>query len=264
MSETDIPVQKVLDRDSFHKEFSTEAYLKDFYIKVDDSAMQMVLTFLPNIVARIGKVKRVLDFGAGPTIHVAASFRQQADEIYLADYLPQNRQELERWYEGTSNFDWSQPLRMILTQEGNSWNDLDEMIKITRQKVCGIFHCDCLLSPSVAISEELQGTFDVGAKILTLVTIFCVEYCCKTYDEYKKAIRNIAEQIRDGGFFVMGGILEETRCSFGGRVFSCLYITKDEMLGALEEAGLHMESDRKCMMYDIDGMFMICARKRLF
>lgn len=46
--------------------------------------MQMVLKFLPNIVARIGKTNRVLDFGAGPTIHVAACFRNTADEVALS------------------------------------------------------------------------------------------------------------------------------------------------------------------------------------
>nr|AAT11867.1 putative methyltransferase NNMT/PNMT/TEMT isoform b [Dictyocaulus viviparus] len=192
--------QAILDRDTFHKEFNTEAYLKDFYTKVEDSAMQMVLIFLPNIVARIGKIKRVLDFGAGPTIHVAASFRNQAVEIYLADYLPQNRQELMRWYEGSSSFDWSHPMKMILTQEGNPWNDLDEMIRITRQKVRGIFHCDCFSSPSVDVSEQLQGMFD------TVVTIFCVEYCCKTYDEYKNAIKNITQQIREGDRCKLSGV----------------------------------------------------------
>ncbi|KAK6060512.1 NNMT/PNMT/TEMT family protein [Cooperia oncophora] len=179
--------------------------------------MQMVLTCLPNIVARVGEVKRVLDFGAGPTIHVAASFRNQASEIYLADYLPQNRKELSRWCEGRSDFDWSVPLKMILTQEGNLWNDLDEMIALTRQKVRGVYHCDCFAKPSVDVPAELQGNFDV------VVTIFCVEYCCKNYDEYKNAIKNIADQIRPGGFLVMGGILEETWCAFGGRVCSLAY-----------------------------------------
>ncbi|VDN23497.1 unnamed protein product [Cylicostephanus goldi] len=73
--------QKPLDRDSFLTEFKTDAYLDDFYTKVDDNAMKMVLAFLPNIVARIGEVGKVLDFGAGPTIHVAASFRNTASEV---------------------------------------------------------------------------------------------------------------------------------------------------------------------------------------
>ncbi|KHJ93929.1 hypothetical protein OESDEN_06149 [Oesophagostomum dentatum] len=70
----------ILDRSSFSTEWKTEAYLKDFYTAVQDNAMKMVLASLPNIVARIGRVGKVLDFGAGPTIHVAASFRNTASE----------------------------------------------------------------------------------------------------------------------------------------------------------------------------------------
>lgn len=61
----------------------------------------------------------------------------------------------------------------------------------------------------------------------------------------------------------MGGILQETWCSFGGRVFGCLYITKEMMLNALAEADIYLESDRKCIIYEINDMFVICARKRL-
>ncbi|KAK6027584.1 NNMT/PNMT/TEMT family protein [Ostertagia ostertagi] len=298
---SDAPSEEILDRDTFLTEFKTEAYLQDFYAKVEDPAMQMVLP---------AKWDECWIFGAGPTIHVAASFRNQAAEVHLADYLPQNRKELSRWCGGRSNFDWSEPLKMILSQEGNSWNDLDEMITLTRQKVhladylpqnrkelsrwCGgrsnfdwseplkmilsqegnswndldemitltrqkvrgVHHCDCLKSPSIDAPAELQGRFDV------VVTIFCVEYCCKTYEEYKKAIKNVADQIAPGGFLVMGGILEETWCAFGGRVFSCLYITRNRCLNALDEAGVRLENDRKCILYEVNDMFVICARKR--
>ncbi|VDM68334.1 unnamed protein product [Strongylus vulgaris] len=59
----------------------------------------------------------------------------------------------------------------------------------------------------------------------------------------------------------MGGIFEETWCAFGGRTFTCLYITKENMLSALEDCGLRVEDDRKCFLYEIEGMYMVCARK---
>ncbi|KHJ82167.1 hypothetical protein OESDEN_18141 [Oesophagostomum dentatum] len=82
---------------------------------------------------------------------------------------------------------------MILTQEGNPWDSLDDMIALTRKKVRGVFYCNCLTSPSVEVSLRLQHNFDV------IVSIFCVEYCCNSIEEYKMAIKNIAEQIKPGG-----------------------------------------------------------------
>jgi hypothetical protein len=56
---------------------------QDFYEVVDDPAMQMVLFYLPNIAARLPFVESLLDFGAGPTIHVAICFRNKAENVCL-------------------------------------------------------------------------------------------------------------------------------------------------------------------------------------
>lgn len=45
--------------------------------------MQMVICYLPNIAARFPYTKSLLDFGAGPTIHVAIIFRNKVDEVKL-------------------------------------------------------------------------------------------------------------------------------------------------------------------------------------
>uniref|UniRef100_A0A8R1I173 Uncharacterized protein n=1 Tax=Caenorhabditis japonica TaxID=281687 RepID=A0A8R1I173_CAEJA len=250
--------EKLLDRTTFFTEFSTNAYLEDFYTNVEDPAMQMVLTFLPNIVARVGKVDRMLDFGAGPTIHVAACYREMANEIHLADYLPQNRGELLRWVNNESDFDWNRPLRMILTREGKTWDKLPQVEEETREKVVDIYHCDVFENPSVDCPKEIFGQFD------TVATIFCVEYCCNTIDEYYGAIKNVAAAVKPGGYLVYGGIFEETWCCFGGRKFTCLYITKEVMLDALAKANMFVEeNDRGCVLYEVNGMFMVCAKKKI-
>jgi len=232
--------------------------LKDFYANVDDPAMQMVLTFLPGLAARLPAAPTLLDFGAGPTIHVAVCFRERVQKIYLADYLPQNRRELQRWREGKSSFDWTKTLKMIATREGLDWCRLREMEPATREKIDGIFYCNCLDdNETLRTSDEHPRVFD------KLVTIFTLEYCCNT-QEYAEAIRRVVRMVRPGGFLIMCGILEETWCSFGGRKFSCLFITREFMLQCLTDAGLlvDVEDREKTILYEINGMFMIAARKR--
>ncbi|KAI6175208.1 hypothetical protein M3Y99_01982600 [Aphelenchoides fujianensis] len=248
----------LLNRDSFHTEFSTEDYLRDFYAKVDDPAMQMVLNFLPGIVVRLPDCESILDFGAGPTIHVPVCFRNRTKKIYMADYLPQNRAELERWLEKKSTFDWTRTLRMIATREGIGWEKTAEMEEFTRNKIAGVFYCNCLEDPVLEAPGELCGNFGV------VISIFTIEYCSNTHEEYKDAIRRVVSLIRPGGFFVLCGILQETWCSFGGRKFSCLYITKEFMLECLQGAGLRVDfEDREhpVTFFEINGMFMIAAQK---
>uniref|UniRef100_A0A914DM78 Uncharacterized protein n=1 Tax=Acrobeloides nanus TaxID=290746 RepID=A0A914DM78_9BILA len=246
----------LLDRDSFHTEFDTNAYLKDFYTNIDDPAMQMVLTFLPHIVARLPPQKTLLDFGAGPTIHVAVCFRNLVEHIYLADYLPQNREELCRWKSCQSTFDWSSPLKMIATHEGKNWTNLKKLEVETREKVSKILYCNAFENPAVQGPEHVVASFDI------VNTIFTLEYCCNTLEEYQKAVKNVIDLVKPGGYFIMGGILEETWCSFGGRKFKCLYITKEFIFGCFRDAGLLVDEDKLCRYLEINGMFMICARKK--
>jgi len=243
----------VLDRSHFHTEFKTDAYLKDFYTRVDDPAMQVILCFLPNLVARLPHCDSLLDFGAGPTIHVAVAFRDKVDEIHLADYLPQNRDELNKWKDGTSTFDWTNTLNVILNAEGSDIRLLRQMETLARPKVRNVMHCDCLQSPAVFPPKDQSDRFDI------ITTIFCIEYCCKSLDEYRQAIANVVQHIKPGGYFVMGGIMEETWCSFGGRKFTCLYLTEEMMMNALRQAGLDV--NRPIAYFEINGIFMICVQK---
>ena len=269
-SSNDIPAEKsdfngndskqiIYTRDHFHTEFDTNAYLTDFYTKIDDPAMQLVLMFLPSIVARLPPRKRLLDFGAGPTIHVAACFRNNVDEIYLADYLPQNRVELQRWKNCESSFDWGAALRMILTREGKDCfpTRVSETESETRAKVRDIYYANCFEQPSIQCGKALEGKFDI------ITSFFTMEYCCNTKDEYQTAIKNVVEQVIPGGYFIMGGLWEETWCSFGGRKFTCLFITKEFMLDCLREAGLLVDEDDEKSMYllEVNGMFLVCAKK---
>jgi len=247
--------QVIYTRDHFATEFDTNAYLTDFYTKIDDPAMQLVLTFLPSIVARLPHRKRLLDFGAGPTVHVAACFRNNVDEVYLADFLPQNREELKKWKNKESNFDWTAALRLLLSREGKDWSLAKSTEEDARNKVKDIFYCNCFENPSVKCPSELRGKFDV------VTSFFTLEYCSNTLDEYRTAVKNVVDQVIPGGYYIMGGILEETWCSFGGRKFTCLYTTKDFVIDCLRQASLEVD-DEKTYLMEINGMFLVCAKKR--
>lgn len=79
----------------------------------------------------------------------------------MADYLPQNRQELIRWQEGRSDFNWFPTLKIIATNEGIPWAEIEQIETHARQKICGIFHCDCFVEPAIRIPENVRDKFDV-------------------------------------------------------------------------------------------------------
>ncbi|VBB31525.1 unnamed protein product [Acanthocheilonema viteae] len=221
----------IVGTDGLESNFDSHAYLWDFYQNVDDPAMQMMIMLLPTIAERVNCCDNLLDFGAGPTIHVSVVFRNKVNNIYLADYLPQNRNELFRWTNGQSSFDWTPVLKMIGTVEGSGWLQLKEMEEYTKSKI--------------------------------VVSILCLEYCCNSEMEYKEAVRNVVDQVKPGGWFVMGGVLEETWCSFGGRKFTCLYLTENLLFEALREANLLVDDEQSSIYYCAKSIFLICCKKQI-
>ncbi|KAM3717665.1 Nicotinamide N-methyltransferase [Dirofilaria immitis] len=247
----------IVGQDRLESNFDSQAYLWDFYRCIDDPAMQMMIMLLPIVAERIDYCDSLLDFGAGPTIHVSVVFRNKVNNIYLADYLPQNRNELFRWIIGKNSFDWTPVLKMIASVEGSGWLQLKEIEQFTKSKVRSIFHCNCHTKPSIKAPKILQNNFDI------VVSIFCLEYCSNNEIEYKEAIRNVADQVKPGGWFVMGGILEETWCSFGGHKFACLYITENLVFESLREANLSVDDKQSRIYYCANGIFLICCKKQI-
>ncbi|VDM71157.1 unnamed protein product [Strongylus vulgaris] len=82
--------------------FDPSAYLESFYkVPDEDTAMQIVLFFLPGILYRLPRhIRTVLDLGAGPTVYLPVALRNQAQEIYTSDYAQANRNALVNWIEG--------------------------------------------------------------------------------------------------------------------------------------------------------------------
>ena len=51
-----------------------------------------------------------------------------------------------------------------------------------------------------------------------LLTIFTLESACQNYDQYVKCVRNIVAQLRSGGKFIIGSVLEDDEYNSGKQV----------------------------------------------
>jgi hypothetical protein len=98
----------------------------------------------------------------------------------------------------------------------------------TEQVVLGV---DFKINPSISIPKQ----FDV------VTTIFCLEYSCETYEEYRRAVRGATKMIRPGGCLIYGGILEAKEYGFGGKRFKCHYLTRKELIEALKVCNVNLK-----------------------
>ncbi|KIH57834.1 NNMT/PNMT/TEMT family protein [Ancylostoma duodenale] len=132
--------------------FDPAAYLESFYKTAsEDTAMQIVLFFLPGILYRLPRtVRTALDLGAGPTVYIPIALRNQAVQIFTSDYARVSRDVLQSWIEDKSAFDWSNVCHWISTIEAAT-EEPAVMQQKAREKV------DAVLEVNVHETPVIRG-----------------------------------------------------------------------------------------------------------
>lgn len=93
------------------------------------------------------------------------------------------------------------------------------------------------------------------------MTIFTLESACQNYDQYVKCVRNIVAQLRSGGKFIIGSVLEDDEYNSGKQlIFSLLHLTEEMILSALEMAGIDLSSAKKYVLPDEGVMFLMATK----
>lgn len=61
----------------------------------------------------------------------------------------------------------------------------------------------------------------------------------------------------------MGGVLEETWYQFGGKRYSCYFLTEEEMLTTLKSNKIDVDDQKTFTYLNHQGIFLIAGRKSL-
>uniref|UniRef100_A0A914W3V5 Uncharacterized protein n=1 Tax=Plectus sambesii TaxID=2011161 RepID=A0A914W3V5_9BILA len=255
--------------DDYIRLFNPNAYLDHFYSnEATKDGTRLSLFALP-VFARViyhesppGERLTLLDVGAGPTIYVALSFRETVEKIWLSDYVERNLHELRDWASKKSTFDWSGVIHSVARSEGSLPVDRQKtelMQEETRRKVNagGVLHCDVHQPAVLTDRGTAPATYDV------VVSIFCLESACDNFESYCRAMRNIVSLVKPGGRFILGSVIEDHYYQFGRcNRFELLYLTEEEIMSALDQAGIDVSTVRKYLLEE-DGAAMIMGKKRM-
>src|SRR5882724_2741247 len=122
-------------------------YLAEYYSDLQADERNTMRYFVEQI--RSAPPGPVLCFGCGPTLHHIFLAAERASEVYLADYLPQNLVEIERWRrQEPGAHDWSPFVRYTLYCESGvepSAAEIQDRSALLRQKIAGLVHADASL-----------------------------------------------------------------------------------------------------------------------
>lgn len=222
--------------ESGYEKWHPKAYLEQYYstdVIAEDE--QRIFEFVANFFKTEKDVPEMLDFGSGPTIHHILPFVSHVGEIYVADYLPANLHEVQKWLRaGDDAHDWRPYISASIKLEGKNPTAENTSVKIeeVRRKVTHLLHADIFKNYPLEISR----TFPL------VTSFYCAECATTSKVQWRKGIRNLSHTIAPGGWLIMSALRKATSYKAGEHHFPSANITESELFDALRETGFDKHS----------------------
>jgi hypothetical protein len=212
---------------SFEQEWLPREYLADYYRTVEPDELETIAFFVDAMrEARPGEP--ILLFGVGPTLHHVFLAAEKASELHLADYLPANLREIERWIQrDPTAHDWRPFVRYTLQCEGIT-DPTDEQVaareELTRAKITRLLRADA------RDAAPMPGGYE------TVISADCADSATTDRAVWALFMRNIAGLVRPGGLFVTAALRRARFYTVGGKRFPSANIDEHDLRAVLAPA----------------------------
>lgn len=228
-----------------------------------------------------------LDVGGGPSVYQHLIMALISRSIIHSEYLPNNRDEVKNFINGTSEFNWnsySTLAQMYLNKylpkiEANQEvietltslstetdpNVIEDRVRSLIKKVVpvDVFKKDLGLENSESydlINVPKEGSVEF------LTSHFCVESATGDRDTWEKGMKNIGSKVKPGGFLLMTAIRNADWYKVGDEQMPAVPVDVSDIAKNLIEQGFEIiesseliGSEKEEIGYD--GMVFVLARK---
>ena len=140
---------------------------------------------------------------------------------------------------------------------------MKERVEKARSSIQSVISCDALSSPPFPPEASLSlSSFHL------ITTNLCLEAACETKEQYRNAVFQLSKYLRKGGWFVQSVVLGEHYYSVGEKKFHCLSLSKDDVIGAMQDADLQVcifslsDAQAEEAVADFDGLAFIAGQKK--
>lgn len=145
-----------------------------------------------------------LDFGSGPTIHRLLPFTNYVKNIYVADYLIENLNEVKLWIKNKKGaHDWNKQIEHILKIEYRSLKKIwvNKKIKFQkeflRKKIRAIIKCDAFRKNPLYGSKK---SFDL------VTSFYCIDSITRSKTTWAQATKNLLGLVNPGGWIIIAAL----------------------------------------------------------
>ena len=244
---------------SFDADWVPGEYLEDYYAEVEPDEVETI-AFFADAIRDTQPGEPILFFGTGPTLHHVFLSADRASEIHLADYLPQNLAEIERWLERDADaHDWRPFVRYTLECEGldaPTEEELAQREELTRGKVTRLLQADA------------RDRDPVGERYATVVSAYCADSATADRATWEAYMRHIAGLVEPGGVFITAALRRSRSYLVGGKRFPSADVDEHDLRAVLEpdfdcgDGAIQVREVPEHARLGYSGIVLACARRR--
>jgi hypothetical protein len=209
--------------DPYLTDWTPGEYLRQYYttphVAEDERAN---VAFAARQFAAAGRTfPRAVEVGCGPTLHHAVMLAPRVDQLFLADYLPGNLNEVRKVFDGHPDaHDWGVYLNGLLPGE-------TDPLALTRGKVAG------LLPVNVRDAHPPGDLppFDLFA------SYYCLECVSGEREEWRQRLANVCGLVAPGGVLLLGSLRRCHEYHVLDRVFPTAFVDESDFAAELPKLG---------------------------
>jgi hypothetical protein len=222
----------VLDRGyaSFDSDWVPGEYLADYYSDVEPDEHETIAFFV-DAMREVEPGEPVLFFGVGPTLHHVFLAAPHASEIHLADYLPANLREIERWLaRDPGAHDWRPFVRYTLLCEGIALpteEQVSEREELTRARITRLLEVDA------------RHPSPLAERYTTVVSAYCADSATEDRAVWETFMKHIAGLVRPGGVFLTAALRSCRHYVVGGKRFPSADVDEHDVRAVLAPRFTH-------------------------
>ncbi len=176
-------------------------YLSTYYSQPPTNDERVVLSFLARHYPLIKSQPCAIEIGCGPTVHHVLSLAPFVSEIHMADYLPDNLDQVRRWRNGMPDaHHWHDYTAFALSREGReSTNaEIERREADARRKITRLLHCDLKRDQPLPTQQDYA----------VVTSFYCAENIGITHDEWFRVLRRLANLTASGGYLFLSALRE--------------------------------------------------------
>ncbi|MDP9133705.1 MAG: NNMT/PNMT/TEMT family class I SAM-dependent methyltransferase [Actinomycetota bacterium] len=241
---------------SFDTDWVPREYLADYYRVVEPDERETI-AFFADAMKQAPAGEAVLVFGTGPTLHHVFLAAPKASEIHLADYLPANLEEIERWQtRDPAAHDWRAFVRYTLECEGLTAptdEDITRREELTRSKITRLLKVDA------------RRPVPLDQRYATVISAYCADSATDDRATWETLMANITDLVGPGGLFITAALRRCRSYLVGDKRFPSANVDEHDLRRVLAPGFNPRVQVRELQGHDAQGyssIFLADARRR--